>query len=89
MGGGVDEGSRERSCEEISKSIALLEHSRDDAAGGIRTIFEGGGCRVAIESTHCNAKERSHGQELLIRLSKAGAKLKNDEQDIVDDEGPF
>ena len=89
MGGGIDEATGEGCSEQITKSVALLKHARDQATCFRRAVFDGCGRSIAIQTTHCNAKERAHCQELLVGLAKAGAQLEDDEEEVVDDKGPL
>lgn len=86
--GGVYEATCECSREEITKCVSLLKHSRDDTTSCLGAILQSCGRRITIKSTHGNTEQRADSQELLECLTEAGAQLKDNEEQIVDDEGP-
>lgn len=89
VGGGVDETTRKCGGEQVAKGVALLEHPADDPSRFFGAIFQGRGCRIAVQSTHGNAEEGTAGQKLAVGVAEAGAQLQDDEEDVIDDEGPF
>jgi len=89
MGSCIDQSAGEGCCQEIAKGIALLKHTRNNSTSFTRAIFECGSCGISIQSTHCNSVQGSYGQELLVCIAKASAKLEDDEENVVQDEGPL
>lgn len=45
--------------------------------------------REAHQTTHGNAEQSSDSQKLTIRLGKTCAQLQHNEENVIDDEGPF
>ena len=88
VGGGVNKAAGEGGREEVAEGVALLQHTRDDSAGFGRAIFEGSGGGVAVDSTHGDPEEGAHSQELFVGVGETCAEFEDDEEDIVDDEGP-
>ena len=86
---GIHKTASKRCRQEISKRIALLQHTRYQTTCCLRAILEGRCCCIAIEASHGNAKESTTGEELLVGITKASPELEYDEEDIVDNEGPF
>ena len=89
MARGVHEAPREDRRKQIPKGIALLQHAGDDTARRLGAVLERRGGGIAVESAHGDAEQGPHGQELLVVLREACAELEDDEEDVVDDEGPF
>ena len=55
----------------------------------MRTIFEGGGGGITVEATHSDTEQGSYCEELAVGLRESGAELQDDEEDVIDDKGPF
>ena len=89
MGRRVDQRPRKDRGQQISERIALLKHTGENATSGLGTILEGGGSRITIQATHGDTEEGAHGEELLVGVAKPGAEFEDDEEDVVDDEGPL
>lgn len=89
MRGGVDQAASKGGCQEVAEGVALLQHAGNDAACLLRTVFERGGSRVAIQTTHGDAEEGAHPQKLIEGLREAGRQLEHDKENVIDDEGPF
>ena len=86
---GVNESSCKGSGEKIAKCISLLQHARNNTSGFRWTILDGSGSSVSVETSHGNSIDSPDCQKLLIGLTKASSKLENDEEDQVDNVGPF
>lgn len=86
---GVDQGATEGGRKQVAKRVALLEHARDHTTGLLWAVFQRRCGDVAIQTAHCNAKEGAAGQELLVCLTEARCQLQDNEQDIIDYEGPL
>jgi hypothetical protein len=67
----------------------LLHHARQYTSRCFRSIFECRGSCISIQTTHSNTEEGTNGQKLGISLDESGAKLKNNEEDIVHNKRPF
>ena len=89
MAGSIYQGSRKGCGKEIPERIALLEHTRYQSTGFLGAIFQSRCRSITVQTTHCNTKQRSAGQELLVILAESSTEFKNHEQEIVDDEGPL
>lgn len=89
MRGCIDQGTRKRCRQQISKRISLLKNARDNPTSLQGTILKGGSCGIAVYATHGNTEESSTGQELLVGLAETGTQLEDNKQNIVDDKGPF
>jgi hypothetical protein len=89
MGRGIDKSASESRGQEVPKCIALLKHARYDASSCVRAIFQSCRSRIAVQATHCNPKESSNGQELAVGLCESSTQLQHDEEDVVNNEGPF
>ena len=89
MGRRIDQRSCKNGSQQISKRITLLQHTGENAASGLGTIFEGSGSGITVQTAHGNTEEGAHGEELLVGVAEAGAEFEDDEEDVVDDEGPF
>lgn len=73
----------------VSKSITLLKHTRDETSSILGTILEGGGSGVTVQTTHGNTEQSTNGKELFVILTETSSQFENDEQNVVDDEGPL
>lgn len=61
VGGGVDQAARERSSQQISEGVALLQETGDDTARLHGTILKGGGRCVTVQAAHGDSEESSAG----------------------------
>ena len=75
--------------EEIAKSIPLLKHTADDPPCGRWTVLKRGRSCIAVETSHCNTKQGSYRQKLLIVLAEASPQFQDDEKDVVYHKGPL
>lgn len=89
MGGSIDQATRKRSCKQITKSITLLQQTGDDTTSLGRAVLESSSSSVTVQTAHGDTEEGTAGQELLIGLAESAAQLDDDEEELVDDEGPF
>jgi len=74
---------------EISKRIPLLQQPGKQPPRLNRSIFQGRRRSISVHPTHGDAKEGPTGEELGIRLGKAGGEFKDDEKHEIRDERPF
>ena len=72
VGSGVDKSTSKDDGEQVSKSVSLLQHAGNQAAGFQWYIFECGGGSVAIQPTHGDTKACANAEELAIRLAETG-----------------
>jgi hypothetical protein len=86
---GIDKGTRKDSGKQVAEGITLLEQSGYDTACLHRAILESCGGNITVETTHGNSVESTSRQELLPSLRETSTKLKDNEKDHIDDEGPF
>lgn len=89
MRSGVDEATGEGCRKQVAKCIALLEHSGNDTACLRGAVFKRCCRRIAVQTTHCDAKQGAHSEKLLVCLAEAGAELEGDKKEIVDHKRPF
>ena len=54
----------------VGETHTLLENTRNETSGFVRTVFEGRGGSVAVQTTHGNAKKCSAGEKLLVILGE-------------------
>jgi hypothetical protein len=85
----VDERAGEGGGKQVAEGITLLKHTGDDTTSTLWAVLEGRCSNVSVQATHGNAKKRTNCQKLLISGAKASAKLKSDEEKVVDDERPL
>ena len=85
----VDQCTSKHRREQVSKSISLLQHPRNDASGPRRAVFQCCGCGVAVQASHCDTEQGANGEELFGRLTKACSEFQDDEEDVVDYERPL
>jgi len=86
---GVHKTSCESSRQQVPKSIALLQHSRNQTTSFLWTIFQGCCGSITVQPAHCNSEQCSAGKELFVSLTETGPEFENDEKKIIDHEGPF
>ena len=89
MGRSINERPRKHRSQQIAKRIALLEHTGKNATSSLGTIFESGGSSITIQTAHGDTEKGTHGEELLVGVTEAGAEFEDNEEDVVDDEGPL
>jgi hypothetical protein len=51
--------------------------------------WDNAGKKTPKSTNHCDAEESAAGEELAVGLAEAGTKFEDDEENVVDDEGPF
>jgi hypothetical protein len=71
--GRINERASKSRGKEVSKSIALLQETRDNTTRLGGTVLERGGSCITIQTTHGDTEEGATGQELFIGLAEAGA----------------
>lgn len=76
MGCRVDKAASKDRRQEISKGVSLLQHTGNNTSSGWGTILKCRSSCVTVKAAHCNTKEGSAGEKLLIGLSKASTLLK-------------
>ena len=75
MGGVRDEGQVQGSRNEVSEGVSLLQDARCEPTGLGGEIFECGRGGQTPDTTHRDAEQCPHREELMERLDKAGSEL--------------
>ena len=89
MRGGINKTTSKSGGKKVAKGIALLHDARDQTSCSFRAVLKGRCSNVSVQPTHCNAKECTAGQELLISLAESGAEFEDDEEKVVYNERPL
>ena len=89
MGSRIDQSACKNRRKQVSKSVSLLQHSRNNSSGSLWAIFQSSGCSITVKSAHCDTEQCAAGEELGEGLAETGTELEDDEEDVVDDKGPF
>lgn len=55
--GRVDQSPREDGGQQVPKSVALLQHAREDPSGVVRAIFQCSRRRIPVQTTHRDAEK--------------------------------
>lgn len=74
--------------EDIRKCIRLAISRRGDHEPQ-RTVFECSGYSVAIHASHRSPEQAAATYELMVGVAETRCKLKDDEENVIHDIGPF
>jgi hypothetical protein len=89
MGSSVDQRAGKDSREQVPKSISLLQHTRNDSPSPFRAVFQRCGCRITVQTSHCDTEKCADREEFVVGLAEACSEFQDDEKDVVDYERPF
>lgn len=89
MRSSTNQATRKGSSQQITKSITLLQQTRNNTTRLQGTVLKGSRCSITVETTHGNTEQSTASQELLVGLAETSTQFENHEQQLVHHKGPF